>query len=162
MTIKDFLRSSMFKKILIGLGVVIVICLVFQAGIFIGHRRAGFSYNWGEKYDRTFGRRERGFMPFNRMMPLPLGRDFTNSNGTIGKIISVNLPTLVIEDQDKVEKIVLIKEDTVIRSLRDAVRPADLKVNDSVVIVGSPNDKAQIEAKLIRLMPEPPPALPNP
>ena len=49
------------------------------------------------------------------------------------------------------EKTIIVNGKTVIRKFRDALKSADLKVNDSVVVVGDPNEEGQIEAKLIRV-----------
>jgi hypothetical protein len=58
-----------------------------------------------------------------------------------------------VQDNDGTEKIVLIKDDTSIRSMRDDISKDRLKVDDFIVVIGSPNAQGQIEAKLIRLMP---------
>ena len=54
---------------------------------------------------------------------------------------------------DNVEKSVLITDDTEIREFRNLIKPEDLKVNDLVIVIGSPNNTGEIQAKLIRLMP---------
>lgn len=161
--IKDFFQSKLFKKILMGLGCFILIFLIFQAGMFVGYKRAGFSYKFGENYHKMFGGPPPSQMFPVKMFPKDLRRgNFMDSHGTIGKIIKINLPTFVIEDSYKVEKVVLIKEDTTIMHLREAIKATDLKVDDSVVIIGAPNDQAQIEAKLIRIAPAPAPIPPTP
>ena len=90
-----------------------------------------------------------------RMMDSFRGKDFTNSNGAIGRIANVNLPTLTIENTDGVEKIILIKDDTVVRRFRETVKADSLKIGDFVVAIGTPNNNAQVEAKIIRIMPNP-------
>jgi hypothetical protein len=50
---------------------------------------------------------------------------------------------------------VVIKEDTAIMRFRETIKPSDLKVDDSIVVIGEPNDAGQIEAKFIRVMPSP-------
>ncbi len=59
------------------------------------------------------------------------------------------------------EKIILVKDDTEIRELRNALKIDDLKINDYVVVIGEPNDSGQIEAKFIRIMPAPLTSGPN-
>ncbi len=158
--IKDFVQSKKFVKILCGIGVIVVALIIFQAGIFVGYHKAAFSYKWGENYYHDFfggPREERGlFKGPMGMMGIPR-EDFSSAHGVSGKIIKVDLPTIVIDGQDNVEKVVLIKDDTVIRSLRENIKPTDLKADDFVVVIGSPDDKGQIEAKLIRIIPSPPP-----
>ncbi len=36
------------------------------------------------------------------------------------------------------------------------IKASDLKVDDSIMVIGSPNDKSEIEARLIRVLPPPP------
>lgn len=147
MNLKNLLQTKKLAVILYAVGITIAAILVFQAGVFVGYRKAAFSYRWGENYYRIFGERKRG--------PLmgAAGENFPNAHGAIGKIIKIDLPTFIIEGSDKIEKIVLIKNDTNIRRFRETIKPIDLKVDDLAVVIGSPNSQAQIEAKLIRLMP---------
>lgn len=149
MDLNNFFQSKTFKKILCGIGAVVVFLFVLQAGMFIGYKKASFSYLLGDNYHNTFGPRG------GSMMGFPRG-GFSGAHGVIGKIVKADSGTLVIEGQDKIEKIVLIKENTVIMSLRNAIKPTDLKVDDFIVVMGSPDDKGQIEAKLIRIMPQAP------
>ena len=81
--------------------------------------------------------------------PFPPG-DFIESHGTFGEIIKIN-GDLVIKGRDNTEKIIIIKDDTTIEKGRTAIKKEELKVGDQVVVIGSPNDQGQIEAKLIRV-----------
>lgn len=162
MNIKNFFEEktkASRKKILCVIGTVVVALVIFQAGIFVGFHKAAYSYGWGERYYKTFG--ERGEHGRRGMMdPYRMGRGLSNSHGTIGEIISIALPTIIIEDQDRIEKTVVLMDDTMIRSFRNELQPSELRVGDSVVIIGAPNEQAQIEARLIRIMPPiPVPAL---
>jgi len=143
-------KSSLSTKILYVIGAILLALLIFRGGIYVGYHRAGFAYGWGENYYKTFG----GQRP--NMFPAGPKNEPTNANGVAGKIIKISLPTIIVDGADGVEKIILIKSDTAIRYFRDAIKAADLKVGDSVVIIGSPNANSQIEAKLIRVMPEMP------
>ncbi|MDD5431030.1 MAG: hypothetical protein PHP03_02285 [Candidatus Pacebacteria bacterium] len=152
---KKISQSKFFRGVLLGIGIFIVGLLIFQAGMFVGYHKAGFSYKWGEDYYKTFnGRKLLGNMP-PFMEKMPLG-GFSNAHGVIGKIIKINLPAIVVEGEDKVEKIVLIKDDTIINQFRETIKPVELKIDNYVTIIGSPNQDSQIEAKLIRVMPSPP------
>lgn len=148
MDCKNLFQSKKFKIILCIAGAIVIASIIFAGGMFVGFRKAGFSYRWGEDYYRTFGGR-RG----EPMMGFPQPGDFTNSHGAVGKIIKINLPNIIISGEDNIEKIILIKDDTVIKRFRENVKPTDLKENDFVTIIGKPDDKSQIEAKLIRIMP---------
>lgn len=146
---KIFFQSKLFQRILYGVGGAVIALLIFQAGIFVGYRKAAFSYRWGERYYHTFGRPPRGF---HGMFPRD---DFSGTHGAAGKILAITLPALVIEGKDTIEKIVVLKDTTAIRRFRETLAPRDLKPGDFVVVIGSPNEMAQIEAKLVRVMPAP-------
>lgn len=152
----NFFQSKNFKKILYGVGIAIAVLLIFQAGMFVGYKKASFSYRWGDNYYRAFGGHRGGErMIVGRMMDSFRGKDFTNSSGAIGRIASINLPTLTIENADGIEKIILIEDDTAIRRFRETVKADELKIGDFVVAIGAPNDNAQVEAKIVRIMPNP-------
>lgn len=147
--IKEFAQSKTLQKILIGVGMAVVALLIFQAGMFVGYRKASFSYRFGDNYYRAFG--DHGPKSFKGSMR----GGFIEANGAVGKIVSINLPTFVVVGTDNVEKVILIRENTRIRHLDTTATSTDLKVDDSIVIFGSPNDSSQIEAKLIRIVPTP-------
>ncbi len=150
MDINNFFQSKTFKWIIIGVLSLIILLFVFKIGMFVGSRKADFSFKWGENYHRNFaGPREGFFSDF-------IGRDFMDAQGIFRQIIKIDGSELVIKDKDNVEKVVLIKDDTVIKELRNDLKLSDLKVNDNIVVIGDPNDAGQIEAKLIRIMPSPP------
>ena len=149
MSFKNLFQSSLFRGILIGLGVAIAALLIFQAGLHVGYRKASFSFHGGDNFYRAFGekRHQKDFMGMKR-------GDFPNAHGALGKIISIQLPTFILEDEAHVEKIVLIKDDTIIRKFRDTLQAKELTTDDQVVVFGAPNDQAQIEAKMIRIVPQ--------
>jgi hypothetical protein len=60
-----------------------------------------------------------------------------------------------VQDKDNTEKVILIKEDTKIQKMMGSVLKTDLRLDDFVIIIGSPNNIGQVEAKLIRIMPAP-------
>lgn len=134
-----------------GVGVLIIALVIFQAGVFVGFHRAGFSYHMGDNYYRAFGQEgaswQRGGM---------MGRGFTNAHGATGRIIRIALPTIIVESPDLVEKIILTNDDTEFRSPIGAVSAGDLKPNDAIIVIGSPNDNGEIVARLIRILPPPP------
>jgi predicted hydrocarbon binding protein len=148
--IKKFFESKISERILIAIGIVIVVVLIFSAGIAVGFHKASFGRDWGENYEHNFGIRENrhGF-------PFGLDQDnFPNSNGAIGKIINIQLPTIIVQGKDNIEKVVLIKDDTRIQEMMTIIKPTDLKINDNIVTIGIPNSQGQIEAKFIRVMPQ--------
>lgn len=153
MDYKNFLQSKLSTKILCGVGVFVVALLIFQAGIFVGYRKASFSYGSGDNFHRMFGAPERrGMMDREGMFGFSRG-EFTSAYGTTGTIVKINLPTIIVAGTDKVEKVVVVNEKTIVRHLREDFKGVDLKVGDSIVVIGSPNASAQIEAKFIRVLP---------
>jgi len=151
-------QSKTFRRVLWGIGIAIILLAAFKAGEFVGFRKASFSYRWGENYYRSFTGPRGGF--FGELG----GRDFMMGHGTSGTIVKVATSTLVVQDRDNAEKVILITKNTVVNRFRDTIPASDLKENDNVVIIGSPNDAGQIEAKLIRVLPPPgvPGAFPGP
>jgi hypothetical protein len=141
MSTQEFTSSKTFKRIIWGIGVLLVALVIFQAGVFVGFDKASFSFKGGDNYYRTFG-----------SGPGP-GGGFPGAYGVSGKIIKVSLPTVLVAGDDGVEKSILVSTSTLIRQLRQMLAPADLKVDDTVVIIGSPNNQSQIEAKFIRIIP---------
>lgn len=148
--IKIKLKRDTLKWIIVGLAVFVTVVLIFGAGMFIGGMKARFSYRWAENYHRNFGGPEGGFMGELKMMPP--NSEFIEGYGTFGQIIKIDGSTFVIKGRNDVEKIILIKDDTVIKRLRDTVKPVELKVDEYIVVIGEPNDAGQIEAKLIRVL----------
>jgi len=143
--IKKVFESKVLFGILCGIGIFIVALLIFSAGVDVGFHKASFGRAWGENYEHNFG-----FVP-NRPI---IGEDnFPNANGAIGKIIKIELPTIIVQDKDNTEKVVLIKNDTQIQEMRAPITSSDLKIDNFVVIIGEPNTQGQIEAKFIRVMP---------
>ncbi len=140
-------QSRKFKIALLALGAFIVLLFVFCAGMAVGFRKADFSFKWGENYHRNFAGPRGGF--FEDF----IGRDFINGHGVFGQIIKIDGSTLVIKGADNTEKIILVKDDTTINRLQEKIKAGDLKVDDQVVVIGSPNEQGQIEAQLIRVMP---------
>ncbi len=160
MSTKDFFESKIFQRVIWGIGIFIIALVIFQAGVFIGYKRASFSFRYGDNYYSTFGSGPMGGMMRNFPPGLPPD-DFPAGHGVSGKIIKVSLPTVLVAGDDGVEKSVLVASSTLIREFRQMISPADLKVDDTVVVIGSPNAQSQIEAKLIRIIPAMPTATPQ-
>ncbi len=121
--------------------------LVFGVGVFVGQKRAEFSFEWAENYHHNFGGPKQGL--FNNFPAM----DFTNSHGVFGPIINIDANTIIIKDQNAVEKTVVISSDTVIRNNSGILKLSRLTLSDTVVVIGSPNSQGQIDAKFIRVLP---------
>jgi hypothetical protein len=147
---KNQTKKDILKWILIGLGIFIFSALIFKTGMFVGAMKANFSYRWAESYHKNFAGPRAGFFGDWRIPPFG---DFIESHGTFGEIIKIDGNTLVVKGRENIEKIVLVGEKTIIKSGLKDIKISDLKVGDMMVIIGSPNEQGQIEAKLIRVFP---------
>lgn len=142
-------ESKTFFGIVCGLGCALVLVVTFYCGTQVGYHRVSFERDWGENYGRNFGMMgpRRGF-DFR-------DENFPNAHGAVGKIIKIALPSIIVQDRDNTEKVILLKDDTKIQEMTAGIKISDLKVDDFVVIIGSPNTSGQIEAKFIRVIPNP-------
>ena len=151
MDFKNIIQSKAYKIAAISLAAILVLFLTFSAGMRVGFYKARFSYQWSENYHKNFAGPRNGmlrgaFKDFG-------GKDLIDSHGAAGQILKIDGPTLVIKGRDNVEKIVVVKEDTVIRRFAETIKLDDLKVDSNIVVIGEPNGQGQIEAKFIRTMP---------
>lgn len=140
-------QSKTFKGILYGVGIFIVLLIVFQFGVFVGFRKATFSYRWGANYYNNFGDNRHEFLRDFQ------GKDFLNSHGVTGAILKVEAPKIMIKGMDGVEKVVLTTSATEIKRGRQNIKIEELKANDQIVVIGSPDDAGEIQANLIRILP---------
>lgn len=148
-TIKKFFQNpDVLKWVIIGLAGFVILILVFGAGMKVGTLKARYSYRWAENYSKNFAGPRNGF--FSDWRNFPRG-EFINAHGIFGSIIKIDGNTIITKGRDDVEKTVLVSENTVIQKGRETVKLSDLKADEGIVIIGSPNDQGQIEAKLIRV-----------
>jgi len=149
-------NRDILKWVVVGLACFGAAVLIFGAGVFVGGTKAKFSYRWAESYHKNFGGPKEGF--FGDWKEMPRG-EFMEGHGSFGEIIELNTSTssgrgsFVIKGRGDMEKIILTVPETIIKNGRDTVEDG-LKVGDKVVIIGSPNNEGQIEAKLIRIFNE--------
>lgn len=151
-----FFKSRWFNlslKIFISL---IAALVIFQAGMFVGFRKASFSFGWGDNYHRNFGGPADGFMRGFA------GKDMVNGHGVAGMIVSVDQNHLVIKGVDNIEKIVIVSERTSIMKGRGGLKLSELGPGDKVVVIGRPGNDGTVNAEMIRIFdgPPPPPNLP--
>ncbi len=148
MDLKNWFQSKETKVVIASIGGLIILLLVFQAGMFVGYRKAAFSYGFGDRYYRTF-EGSRGMMT-----GFPPGGGFPDESGAVGTIVKIALPNITVADRSKIEKVVTLEPETIIRRFRDEVKTNDLKVGDGVIVIGEPNNTTSaIEARLIRIVP---------
>ena len=151
MDLSKIQHSKVIERVLFVVVALIVALVIFQAGVFVGYRKAEFSERFGESYERTFGSHDtaRGLVY----------EDVPGGYGASGNIVRISAPTFVVAGPDNLEKVVVMDDHTEIRRLRETLSAQDLKIDDAVVVLGSPDEKGEIVARLIRVLP--PPATPT-
>ncbi len=138
-------RSKMLRWALYFIGGIALILVVFQLGMFVGFRKARFSFRWADSYHRTFGGPRGGWwQDFT-------GDDLINGHGVAGQVIKIDGNSLVIKGKEAVERIVVVSASTTIRGGRDTMSASDIKVDTKVVVIGTPQTDGSIMAKLIRV-----------
>ena len=150
MDFRDIHKSQKVRGILIGLGVAVLVLVIFQAGMVAGYHKAKFGARFGDNFERNFVGPKGG--NFGDRLP---GPGMPGGHGAVGEIVSIVLPQVVIAGPDNLEKTVLVGTSTMVREFRDEITADKLKVGDFVIILGNPNEEGQVDAKLIRLMPSP-------
>ena len=141
------LTKKYMKKGLYILGTLFVLCVTLQFGIFIGYHKASFARDWGDGYKRNFGMERPE--SFKGMM----GNRLPTAYGASGKVLSINLPTFIVEDVNGTEKTIYVSTSTLIKSAMQDTPASTIAVDATVMVIGEPTTNGQIEAKLIRIMP---------
>ncbi len=143
---KNIDRSAKLHKTLAVIVCIIVIVLAFKVGVLAGYRKAAFSYQFADNYYKGF-----------RAKPSMINRidddDLPSSYGASGRIIKVDLPRIIIADRDNIEKTILITSSTIIKQYKGDASTTDIHTDDLATVIGAPNSRLEIEAKLIRLLP---------
>lgn len=142
------LNPDILKWIIVGLLVVVIIVFIFGVGLFVGQKRAKFSFRWAEQYHKMFAGPRVGFFGDWQRFP---GGEFIEAHGAFGEIIEMKENEFVIKGRGDVEKVIVLTDKTTIQKGREALKKENLKVGNWVVVIGSPNEQGQIEAKLIRI-----------
>lgn len=151
--IRQFLDSKITHRIITVLGIFMIALFIFSLGVTVGFHKANFGRAWGEHYSQNFGPARGGArIGIDKVKMIDWA---PNAHGTIGKILKVEAGQFIVEDKDGTEKIVLLTEQTKIQKNTTTIMSTELRADDFVVVIGSPNSAGQIEAKLIRVIPSP-------
>jgi hypothetical protein len=151
--IKKVFESRISFRILCGLGIVIAALLIFMSGVAVGFHKASYGRAWGENYNENFGMGRHS--PTDAIGRMGIMDYFPNAHGATGKIIKVELPNIIMQDKDGTEKIISTNSGTIMQKGRISITPADLQIDDFVVVIGTPDAQGVIEAKFIRVIPMP-------
>lgn len=151
--IKKLSQSKSFKAIIAAIIGLAVVLAIFQAGVFVGFHKASFLFKSGDNFYRVFGDKD----DMRPDMGMGMFRDeMSGGHGVVGKIIKVNLPTIVVMGPDNIEKIILLDEKTSVHMAREIASINALAIDQYITVLGTPNDQGQIVAKFIRMIPPPP------
>ncbi len=145
--IKTALQSKQYKKAIGVFLIAVIALLLFNLGMRIGYVKASFANQAGDNYYQSG-------MP-RHALRFVHDPSF-GAHGANGRIVSIDLPTIIVADNDSTEKVVRIEDETIIRKLRDTIGVKDLAVGDVIVVIGEPNASAEVDARLIRVIPEMP------
>lgn len=126
---KQLFASPKYRRLTFWIGIIVLLLLAFQGGVFVGFHKASMAYHFDERYQIAYGQHFR-----NGPLGMPQD-DFPEAHGATGRVLSVNLPSIVIEDRNA-ERIVLVDDDTVVRKNRDKVEATSIMTNDFVVEIG--------------------------
>lgn len=149
MPFNEFVKSKkILKATKIAAGVLILL-LVFVLGVVVGLEKAQFSYRFNENYFSNFGRPKGPPQLF-------IDRDFMNARGAAGKILKIEGNIITTANPEGIEKNVVVSDDSAIKKARTDIKITDLKIGDLIVTIGSPTDKGEIQATLIRVIAPPP------
>lgn len=141
--------SGTIPKIIFILVIILAALLIFETGFVVGFRKAAFSFNWNRNYMMGNIGDPRSFMA-----AFMHDNDDVNPHGAVGEIISVKLPSILVKRSGGAEEIINIGPDTAIRNLRQMASTSDLTLHKQVIVIGEADEKGQIDATLIRILPD--------
>ena len=153
--INKIVSARWFKWTLFGVAELILLAVVFSAGMKIGLRKADFSYAFGANYERNFAGPPRG--PGGAGGPMGAFRDiggaggFRNSSGVSGTVISTTDSTIVIKDSNNNENTISVNGQTLIKYKGGDVKISDIKNDQKIVAIGKPDSSGEVVAELIRV-----------
>ncbi len=144
-------KSPSVSKLIAILGILLSALLIFWAGTAVGYREAKFSGDWGNNYSQQFGGPGSPFVPQG-------DRDdsFMSAHGAFGEIVGVRLPEMIVKGATESEKTVIVGGATVIRRSHALATTTDLAPGETVIVIGEPDSKGDIQASLIRIVPTAP------
>lgn len=124
------------RNLLIALGGLVMVGLIFGAGFLIGRRSTRA----------------------NRAAPAAPNNSVISGHGAIGEIVQIENETITLQTHDGATQIIVTNKNTRIeRGLQKTTRLTlrDLKPGDRILVIGAPDGKGQIDAKLIRVIERP-------
>src|SRR4051812_30131119 len=117
---KNLFESSLFTKLTAVLGILVVAFALFWLGTIVGFRQAAYSSRWAGNYAEVFGGDRSPFTFSTKGMGGGMmgGDHIMSSNGAVGTVMAVHLPTFAVKGLNEAEKVVIVSPQTVIRKFR--------------------------------------------
>ena len=135
-------RSHVFQTIIMVLSSLLILLLVFQAGVFVGFHKAMFMMRHSERMEQ-FGH--------GKGMRGAFGTE-NDGHGAYGSVVSMATSSLIVADPDHTEKVVSVATSTQVRRGNDSVTLQDIHPGDTIIVFGIP-ENGTINASLIRILP---------
>jgi len=135
---------------------IVAALVIFNAGMYVGYRKAAFTYRWSDNYYQNFAGPSRLHATGTGSMGMMLAGSpggLIDGHGLFGTVMRVDQSGIVIEDRDGAEKVVAVPADALIREQGGTLALKDLKQGDKVVILGQPEASGQVTAHLVRVLP---------
>lgn len=128
---ESLFASKWLRYGLVAISGLIVLILVFGAGFAAGRWSAS---------------------PFGQFVRT--SRDVTSrsGHGAIGMVQTIDGQKITIQSRDGKLETILVSDDTKFDKNFQKISFSDLKVNDQIVVIGSPNEDGEINARLIGLV----------
>lgn len=127
---------------LIIFGALVLAAVIFFAGMFVGFQKAKFSYRLGEHYYKDF---------MGGTKPSLVSPGFINSHGATGVINLISDNQVIIKTNKGLNEKIIISPTTTVKQNGKDIKASDLKINDTIAIIGDPDDQGQINARFIRV-----------
>jgi len=147
----SFKELKYLKLIILFLIWLISILFSFGLGFKLGTKKALLSSYWFRDYQRMFlGPAKRSpFNPFHFFED-----DLINHFGVFGKVVKNDISNsqIIIKDNNNLEKIIKITQDTMIFKFREKIDQSQIKEGERLMVISSFEDN-EIKAKLIRVFP---------
>ena len=150
--VKSFLESKKTATLMTVVLVIACTIIVFHVGEEFGVKKAEVMDHMSGGYYKTLGPRDsRGSGPLGYLFD-----DQTNTHGVSGKVVSIEADKILVEDDEGIEKTVLVDANSIIKKQRLSIQASEIQPGDFIVVIGTPTPEAQIDAKIIRIIPAPP------
>ena len=147
---------SLLPRIIAVLGILFLVTLIFWFGVLVGYHHGLVSTRWSDHYGEVWSGTGSPFMGgmMGGNIPSRNGADMMYaSNGAVGKVVGINLPSIAVKNDNQAEKIVLVNSSTTIRRFHDVASSTEIHIGDTIVSIGYPDAQGRIQASFIRLIP---------